>query len=292
MRSAAGQGRHENMATKLTHPLKWWGGKSYLAKRIIDLMRPHLHFVEPYFGGGAVLLEKDPEGVSEVMNDIDGELMNFWRVLRSETDYRDFQRIISATPFSQPLWDDVKIASEDFLRGDFPESLADEIDRAVWFFVRCRQSRAGQGQSPAPITRNRTRRGMNEQVSAWLSAVEGLPAIHARLKRVLILCRDALDVIRQQDGPKTLFYLDPPYLPQTRVSQDAYQHDMNDWDHILLLKQLSKIQGQFLLSGYPSTLYDAFAAEHGWRCETIQIPNHAAGGRTKRQMTECVWMNY
>ncbi len=69
--------------TKLTQPLKWHGGKHYLAKRIIELMPEHVHYVEPYFGGGAVLLQKDPEGVSEVVNDIDGELMSFWDCLRA-----------------------------------------------------------------------------------------------------------------------------------------------------------------------------------------------------------------
>jgi len=62
---------------KLTQPLKWHGGKHYLAKAIIELMPPHVHYVEPYFGGGSVLLEKDPVGVSEVVNDRNRELMNF-----------------------------------------------------------------------------------------------------------------------------------------------------------------------------------------------------------------------
>ena len=78
------------MKPQLTPPLKWPGGKHYLAKDIIDLMPLHTHYVEPYFGGGAVLLAKNPEGVSEVVNDLNGDLTNFWRVLQNESDFEQF----------------------------------------------------------------------------------------------------------------------------------------------------------------------------------------------------------
>ncbi len=92
------------------------------------------------------------------------------------------------------------------------------MQRAVWFFITCRQSLAGRMEDFAPLSRTRTRRRMNEQCSAWLTAVEGLIEVHGRLKRVVILNRPALEVIRQEDGPQTLFYLDPPYLHQTRAA--------------------------------------------------------------------------
>jgi DNA adenine methylase len=88
----------------LSAPLKWHGGKTYLAPWIIAHMPPHLHYVEPFAGGLAVLLAKEYEGVSEVVNDLDGHLMNFWRVLASEKTFADFVRIVQATPFSQEVF--------------------------------------------------------------------------------------------------------------------------------------------------------------------------------------------
>lgn len=267
---------------KINSAIKWHGGKTYLAKDIINLMPPHLHYVEPYFGGGAVLLAKNPLGISEVVNDIHGGLTNFWQVLQDDATFSAFQRKIEATPFSQVEFEIARSSySQDW-----------DVDAAVAFFVFCRQSRAAQMKDFATLSRNRTRRKMNEQASAWLTAIEGLPDIHDRLKRVVILNDDALNVIRTQDGPKTLFYLDPPYMAETRASADVYRHEMSDADHSSLLKMLSGIRGKFLLSGYRNSLYDDVANQNGWQRVDFERPNNAAGGASKRRMIECVWMNY
>jgi DNA adenine methylase len=268
----------------LDSPLKWHGGKSYLASRIVALFPEHTHYVEPYFGGGSVLLSRNPEGVSEVVNDLNGGLTNFWKVLRDEGDFERFRRLVEATPFNESDF----VESEVML--EFPP--ADKVMWAWAFFVACRQSLAGRMDSFAPLSRTRTRRGMNEQASAWLTAVEWLPAVHARLKRVVILNHDAIDVIRQQDGPSTLFYLDPPYLHETRVSKDTYEHEMSPEQHVALLTALTELKGKFILSGYRSATYDAFADAWGWKRVDFDLANNAAGGATKRRMTECLWMNY
>lgn len=285
------------MSTTITPTIKWHGGKHYLADRIVGLMPPRcrkpnapepgdggwLHYVEPYAGGLAVLLANDPEGISEVVNDLNSRLTNFWEVLRSGIWFTAFKRLAESTPFSEAEFHDADANSDDPEKG--PE--------AAWrFFVLCRQSLSGRMDSFAGITRNRTRRGMNEQVSAWLTAVEGLPAVHQRLRRVLILNRDALDVIRSEDGPRTLFYLDPPYLHETRATTGEYAHEMTAGQHAELLELLAGIKGRFLLSGYRSDLYDALAARHGWRRHDFDLPNNAAGGKAKRRMTECVWANF
>lgn len=131
---------------------------------------------------------------------------------------------------------------------------------------------------------------MNEQASAWLNAVEGLPDVHRRLKRVAILNRDALDVIRQQDGPETLFYLDPPYLGETRTAEKVYAFEMATSQHADLLATIAACQGKVMLSGYPSALYDRELAS--WNRHQFKLPNQAAGGKSKRQMTEVVWCNF
>ena len=283
------------MNQTLIQPLKWWGGKHYLAKKIIDLMPRHLHNVEPYAGGLAVLLEKDPfdqskywgekgyeQGVSEVVNDIHRELTNFWRVLQREDTFAVFQRQIDAMPFSQIEWEEAEVRQNP---------LTDlNVEAAAAFFVRCRQSRAGGFKDFATLSRNRTRRQMNEQVSAWQNCIDGLPAVSDRLRRVVILNQPALDVIRQQDGATTLFYLDPPYLHETRATTGNYQHEMTEDDHRELLAVIKQCQGTFMLSGYPNSLYDGELA--GWRREDFVIDNKASGGKVKRQMTESLWMNF
>ena len=280
---------------KLTPPLKCHLISAIQAEKIIDLMPPRcrtpnapksdddgwMHYVEPYAGGLAVLLANDPEGISEVANDMNLELTRFWQVMQCPSHFEEFRRTIENTPFSD--WE-----FSNSVKDHRTESSVDPIDMAVNFFIRCRQSLSGRMKGFAGITRNRTRRGMNEQVSAWLNAVEGLPAVHARLKRVLILNKPALDVIRSEDGHRTLFYLDPPYLHETRASTGEYEHEMTVEQHEELLSSLVKIKGQFLLSGYRSPLYDQFTCKYDWK----RYDNKAAGGKTKRIMTECIWANF
>jgi DNA adenine methylase len=276
---------------RVNPPLKWHidGGKAYLAPKIVALMPPHVHYVEPYAGGLSVLLAKDPEGVSEVVNDLNGDLTIFWRVMQDEGNFREFVRRVEATPFSESEWDR---EPEGEPRHGTELKYVSAVETAVRFFVRCRQSLAGRMKSFTGVTKTRTRRGMNNEVSAWLSAVEGLPAVHERLKRVLILNRDALEVIRSQDGPGTLFYLDPPYLHTTRVTTADYAHEMTRLQHADLLSALDKLKGKFLLSGYRSELYDGFATALGWHRTDFTVANHAAGGKAKRRMVESVWTNF
>jgi len=267
-------------ATGISEPLKWHGGKQPLARRIVALMPAHTTYVEPFAGGLAVLLAKSPEGVSEIVNDIDSLLMNFWNVLREEKPFARFRRMAEATPFCEATWR----TCEADLKSD------GSVRRAWGFFVRCRQSLAGRMKSFAPLSVNRTRRGMNEQAAAWLSAVEGLPEVHERLKRVSMLNRDASEVIRQHDSPNTLFYCDPPYVPESRAAREVYAHEMTLNQHVQLLELLKLIRGKVILSGYPKPLYDETLA--GWQRIDIDRANSAAGGDSKRRMTEVLWLNF
>jgi DNA adenine methylase len=267
-------------SVRVAPPLKWHGGKWYLAPKIVALMPPHIHYVEAYAGGLSVLFAKDPDGISEVINDINGHLSNFWRILQDEQTFARFQRILEAVPFSEVEWRD----------SDVNSVVPDSVESAARFFIRCRQSLAGRMDKFAPLSRTRTRRRMNEQASAWLNAVEGLPAVHRRLKRVAVLNRDALDVIRQQDGPDTLYYLDPPYLSATRTADDVYSHEMSLAQHAELLETIRRCRGRVMLSGYPSVLYDTRLAD--WTRHEFILPNQAAGGKQKRRMTEVVWCNF
>lgn len=272
---------------KLIAPLKWHGGKHYLAERIVALMPPRcrtpnkpdpgdpgwLHYVEPYGGGLAVLLANNREDISEVVNDLDGRLMNFWRGLQDPKRFEQFRRRVQVTPFSEVEYQE-----------------AEDLEDAASFFIRNRQSLAGRMDAFGSLSRTRTRRGMNEQASAWLSVVDGLLDVHKRLRGVVILNQPALDVIRTEDGPRTLFYLDPPYVASTRVAPAVYRLEMTNRDHRDLLRLLETVEGKVMLSGYRSELYD----EHlvGWTRHEFDVPNNAAGGRTKKRMIECLWCNF
>ena len=265
-------------------PIKWHGGKSYLAARIIELIPHHVHYVEPFFGGGAVLFKKPVElvhGHSEVINDLYGELVTFWRVLQSTELFEAFQRRMSLTPFAKPVWENAVQSQSD-----------DPIDIASNFFIRYRQSRQGLGRDFATMSRTRTRRGMNEQVSSWLSAIDGLAEAHERLRRVVIFCEDATSLIHREDDQSTFFYCDPPYVSSTRVVDDAYSCEMTNDHHERLLSTLGTVTGKFLLSGYPNALYDAAAHKYGWNRVDITIDNKASSQKIKPKKTECLWLNY
>jgi DNA adenine methylase len=266
-----------------SQPIKWHGGKHYLVRKLLELTPPHKHRVEVFGGGMTYLLASDPQNVSEVMNDINSHLMNFWKVLQCPVGFADFSRLCSVTPFSEEQWHD---AHEWFKCK--PDSTR-PVENAHKFFVHCRQSYAGRMMDFTALSKTRTRRGMNAEASAWLSAVDGLPEVHERLKRVVILNRSWEDVLRSEDSPHTFFYLDPPYLHETRANPEVYEYEMSETEHRALLTHLSKLQGKFLLSGYDSVLYNSFAATHGWECFKVDVPNHAAQSTTKRRMTECIW---
>lgn len=277
----------------ITPPIKFHGGKHYMARHLHQIASPckfhptacptgWLHRVIPFAGGLGEFWSWDHEGVSEVINDLDRHLTCFWRVLQHDQWFSEFVRRAQAIPFSA-----IEFAEAD---DDTPDQSV--VDRALNFFIRVRQSMAGRMDSFAPLSRNRTRRGMNEQASAWLTAVEGLPQVHERLKSVVILNDDALKVIKQQDGPHTLFYLDPPYLPDTRTSPDVYAHEMSRFQHARLLVVLSLLKGLFMLSGYDNELYQLAERKYGWRRHTFVLPNNAASGDNKRRMQEIVWTNF
>jgi DNA adenine methylase len=282
------------MKSRLTPPLKWHGGKHYLARRIVALMPPHLHYAEPYAGGLAVLLERDPNdrrtwlsgkaceaGVSEAVNDINGDLINFWRVLRSRELFSEFLRLCQATPLSPLDWE---------VAGEMLGTCTDPAERAWAFFVRCRQSLAGRFKGFTGLTRSRVRRGVNGNSSEWIGAVDGLPAVHTRLWPVIIRNGPAVEFIRSEDTPGTLFYCDPPYLHPTRASKDIYAFEMSESDHRELLDTVRGVKGKVMLSGYPSAQYDHALAD--WKRHPFNLPNHAAGGRAKRRMEEVLWCNF
>lgn len=257
-----------------------------MAKWIVSNFPAHgswSHYGEPYYGGGAVHWLLYPFGISEAVNDINYNLTSFFECLQDKDLFAEFDRRINMVPFSEVEFEK---AGHTLL-----DPTASKLEKGLAYFIRNRQGRQGLGKDFATTT-TRLRRDMNEQVSAWLSSVKGLPLAHARLIRTEIRNMDACDFIRMYDHPRAFFYCDPTYLPDTRTAKQAYQFEMTYEQHVALLDLLPTIQGKFMLSGYRSSLYDERAAAHGWRRIEKRIDNKASSKKVKDVKIECLYMNY
>jgi DNA adenine methylase len=257
----------------------WYGGKFSHLRWLLPLLPACHHYVEPYGGSAAVLLNRPPSPL-ETYNDLDGEVANFFRVLRS--DRKGLIESIGLTPFSRAEFLDA--LSE-------PTATLSKRERARRFFVRARQARTGLAQTATQgrwaNCRTTSRSGMAGAVSRWLGSIDTLPEIAERLLRVQIESRPALEVIRRYDSSGTLFYCDPPYLASTRGDRNSYRFEMSEQNHTDLARALRGCQGRVAISGYDCELMDRLY--RGWR--RIDGPRKTAHS-VKRPRQESLWTNY
>lgn len=254
--------------------LRYFGGKWRLANWIIDKFPAHVSYVEPFMGAASVFLQKTPSEI-ECLNDLDGDVVNFFDVLRSQTD--ELVQAIQLTPY----------ARDEYMRAFQLPADAPPVERARALYVRAWQgfdpSDAVSGMSPS--WRRQTSDSRGKSVTSDWSSIEHLYAVAARFRQAQIENRPAVQVIQEFDSPGTLFYVDPPYLPETRNAHDSqYAHEMTPDQHSELLGLLNSLQGMVVLSGYPSPLYDA--ALEQWERMT-------RNARTNNQSTatEVIWLN-
>lgn len=257
----------------------WYGGKFSHLDWLLPLLPKAHHYCEPFAGSAAVLLNREPSPV-ETYNDIDGEIVNFFRVLR--TSRQALIEAVGLTPFSR---------EEFYLSLHTNGTELSDLERARRFFVRARQARTGLAQTASlgrwANCKQTSRAGMSGVVSRWLGSVQGLPEIAERLLRVQIENRPAIDVIELYDHPQTLFYCDPPYLHSTRGDSKAYGYEMIEDEHHQLSDVLNRAKGKVAISGYRNQLMDKLF--QGWR--RFDAPaKHCHSIKQVRQ--ECLWMNY
>lgn len=257
----------------------WYGGKFNHLNWLLPLLPEAVHYCEPFGGSAAVLLNRQPSPV-ETYNDIDGEVVNFFRVLRDRQE--DLIRAIGLTPFSR---EELRIAVTESI-----EDLS-ELERARRFFVRARQVRTGLAQTASvgrwAHCKLTSRAGMAGAVSRWLGSVEGLSEIVQRLLRVQIDNSPAIEVIQRYDSEETLFYCDPPYPHSSRGDANAYGYEMTDDEHRQLAEVLKNIQGKVALSGYHCDLLDKLYED--W--DYIEAPAKQCLS-VKQPRTEVLWVNY
>jgi len=246
------------------------GGKQKVATRIVSLFPEHLHYVEPYAGGLAVLFAKEPSHI-ETVNDLDRELMTFWRVLRDDPE--GLERMCALTPHSRALLADVRHVTG-----------GTDLERAWRVWVKITQSRGSRTDTSSGW---RFVHGTNKcSLPTYLHGyLERIAPDAERLMGVSLECRPALEVIGSYDKPETLFYVDPPYLMGTRYGSQ-YRHEMGDEaSHRELLDVLLSCRGSVVLSGYWSDLYDTMLTD--WRRVDL-----AATCMTGAARTESLWLNY
>ena len=257
-------------------PMPYYGGKQRIADRIIATFPDHLHYIEPFAGGLSVLLAK-PASKLETVNDLDHQLVTFWRVLRDRPD--DLMRACTLTPHSR--------AELDLCRQPM-DGLDDlEVARRVW--SQLVQGRAGRRTRTGwryYIDRTATGATMATYLRGY---VDRMPPAAARLASVQLECMPALDVIeRYGRAPEVLLYVDPPYLSSTRRSLQ-YVHELHtETEHAELAEALNTTAAAVVLSGYRSPLYDRLYA--GWNTVEIPASTQQSGGDARR--TEVLWCNF
>lgn len=252
--------------------LRWHGGKWLLAPWIISHMPEHRVYVEP-FGGAASVLMRKRRAYAEIYNDLDDEVVNLFRVLRSDQAERLIDQL-RLTPFA---------ATEFFAAYEPSECPVESARRTV---IKSYMGFGSNGVHQRTGFRSNSNRSGTTPARDWVNYPDALAAIVERMRGVVVLNRDAREVMRAHDGPRTLHYVDPPYHFETRAdAADDYAHEMTNEDHMDLLKFLRGLKGMVMLSGYPHESYDA--ALDGWtRIERAAL----ADGAKKR--TEVLWCNF
>lgn len=242
-----------------------------MMKHLLKLIPTHKTYVEAFGGGAKLLFAKEPSPI-EVYNDIDGNLVNFFQVLKDDKDFEEFYKLCICTPYSREIFYECRQGIDD-------ES--NDVKRAWKFFVSAKMAFSGRHKSPswAKCT-TQSRRGMALHVSSWISSIEGLQDIHNRLFSVLIEHLDYKKVILDADTSDTFYYLDPPYVQSARNGKDRYSHELSDDEHKELVDVLLTLKGKVVLSGYVNDIYEPLE-QAGWERKNYSISAFAAA-RTKQ----------
>lgn len=264
---------------RLGSPFGYHGSKLRIAAKLVANLPPHNAWVEAFCGSAAVTLAKRPAPI-EIINDVNGEIINFFRQLRN--NWRTMKRVLLLTPYSR----------EEFETAQAREPGLSDTERARRFLVAAMMAINGSFGSDAggfSFSNSYSRRGMEARVSRWNAAVNDLDRIVERLRSVRVERRDAIRLLADfRNRPASLIYLDPPYLAN---HVKGYDHEWPREKHVALLAELKKAKGMILISGYQSSLYEEHLTRaRGWVRKTISTNTRGHNGRDFVR-TEVVWSN-
>lgn len=270
-------------------PISWYGGKHYIVDHILNLMPRHRCYVEPFGGSGMVLFAKDPADKVDIYNDINEWLVSLYRFIRDDPE--SLIEYLDAIPYSRA--DFIKYR-ELYRRSTKGEEIdITDIQKAAMFFYLIKSSfnsNPGSSFSQAAST---------NKASTWRTAIDLIKPAHERLKMCVIECLDYKELIDKYDHEETLWYLDPPYVQSTRdlSSQEVYEYEMVDDDHIELCANIANLKGMCILSGYHSDIYwDILVDDCGWNFKEIEVHAHSSfrpdmPNNEKPLRTEVLWWN-
>lgn len=256
--------------------LRYHGSKFRLWPWLQQFFPQHHIYTESFGGGAAVLLQKQ-RSYSEVYNDLDRHIVNFFRVLRDKEQALELERLVRLTPF----------AREEFEQAF--DDVEDPVEQARRVLVRALMGFGSAGATKGQTGfRIDTRRKYGTASNIWARYPDQIALLTTRLQEVIIENRPALEVIKQHDSKDTLHYVDPPYLKEVRnVRGDCYRHEMNRSDHIELLKTLNTMEGMIVVSHYPCDLYKNMLSD--WATYTTE--SRISSSRGTAVKTEQVWIN-
>ncbi len=261
---------------------QWFGGKGLLRSKLLPLIpEGGMPYCEPFAGAASILFARKPAPI-EVLNDLDGDIVNFFRVMQDEKQFRELRRRLLWTPY----------ARAEFLRAIeiLNDRNASAIDRAWAFFVGQNQGFTGK------LAKNAKRADWSAHTArktAWPSRVKKLELFRERLLGCQIDNDDAIRVISRYDRDDAVFYVDPPYILSTRKGIN-YSNEPNDAYHIKLIDTLLNVRGSVVLSGYDHEIYHRLD-DAGWVRTEFKVvssaPNSARAFDGRPSRTEVVWRN-
>lgn len=258
--------------TAPTRPvLRYHGGKWRLAPWIISHFPAHRVYVEP-FGGAASVLMRKPRAYAEVYNDLDGEVVNVFRVLRDPDTAAALAAALRLTPFARREYHAAH------------ELSADPVEQARRTFVKAWMGFGSGALVEASAGWRLSLSGRRHTAREWTGAATLIPAFTERLAGVFVEDRPAEEVIERFDAPDALLFLDPPYVHDTRGARHRYRHDLDDAGHRAIAEQAHRARGMVALSGYASPLYTELYGD--WTMRTRTALDAASNDRT-----EVLWLN-
>lgn len=259
--------------------IRYHGSKFRLAPWVIEHFPPHTCYVEPFGGAGGVLMQK-PRAYAEVYNDLDGDIVNLFRVLQADHTRAALFHAVTLTPYAREEFELAWVSTDD------------PVERARRTIIRAQMGFGSAGATKGKTGfRIDTKREYGTAQALWAEYPASIASIGQRLTGVLIENRPAIEVMKAHDAATTLHYVDPPYMHDTRYkgasSGRYYRHEMDDTQHAELLSALLELEGMVVISGYPCELYSDML--QGWEQRTTSARISAVRGTGLR--TESIWLN-
>jgi DNA adenine methylase len=253
----------------LRAPIQWFGGKGKMITKLMNHVplggKP---YCEPFMGAASLFFARPPAPV-EVLNDTDGDLVNLFRCLQDKETFDELAHKLHYTLYARAEFiESIKILQD--------KSITDKVLRAWAFFVKLNMGISNMSNSSGSWSRNFTsNRGCARNINSWIMRLAMLEDWHKRLLMAQIDNRDALDVIKYWDSNDTVFYIDPPYIHDTRKTKDVYNQELNNDYHKNLVQVILDCKGAVVLSGYEHEIYQPLI-DVGWECTKYPTACHAA----------------